>query len=23
MKRINYEFFKTTKIKDTSNKIWT
>jgi len=23
MKRIIYEFFKTTKVKDKSNKIWT
>jgi len=23
MKRIIYEFFKTMKIKDKSNKIWT
>jgi len=22
MKRIKYEFFKTTKLKDKSNKIW-
>jgi len=23
MKRIKYEFFKTTKVKDKINKIWT
>ena len=23
MKQIKYEFFKTTKVKDKSNKIWT
>jgi len=23
MKRIKYEFFKTIKVKDKSNKIWT
>jgi len=23
MKRIKYEFFKTAKVKDKTNKIWT
>jgi hypothetical protein len=23
MKRIKYEFFKTVKVKDKNNKIWT
>ena len=23
MKRIKYEFFKTTKVKDKINKVWT
>jgi len=23
MKQIKYEFFKTTKVKDIINKIWT